>query len=225
MSDITLYGAHGSPFVRKVQIALSEKEIPHEHVLTVPVANPPPGIPFPGITPDIEAGTPLGKIPFLRVDGRWLSDSSVIVAYLDRLHPQPPLYPADPWDYARALWFEEYIDGGAVPKLFNTIFFERVLAPMLLGRATDQAVVRKAITHDLPVVYGYLDQEIGPRDFLVGEKFSIADAAAASFFRAMQQADVVPDPGQWPNLARYIQRQHARPSIVRVFEIEAAAMR
>jgi glutathione S-transferase len=224
MSDILLHGAGGSPYVRKVRIVLSEKGLAYEHVPTVPVADPPPGLPFPGITPELRPHTPLGKIPFARIGDRWLADSSVIVAYLDRLHPNPPIYPSDPWDYARALWFEAYIDDGAYPKLFGTIFFERVLAPMLLNRPTDQAIVDKAIAEDLPAIYGYLDGEIGPRNVLVGERFTIADATVASFFFSMQQADAAPDPKRWPNLARYIQQQHARPTIARLIEEESAAM-
>lgn len=224
MSDILLHGAGGSPFVRKVQIVLAEKGLAYEHVPTVPVPNPPPGLPFPGITPELRRRTPLGKVPFARIGDRWLADSSVIIAYLDRLHPDPPIYPSDPWDYARALWFEEYIDGGAYPKLFGTIFFERVLAPMLFNRPTDQAIVDKALTEDLPAIYGYLDTEIGSRSFLVGERFTIADAAVASIFLGMQQADAAPDPERWPNLVRYIQQLHARPTIARLIEQDSAAM-
>ena len=38
------------------------------------------------------------------------ADSSVICAYLERIHPMPALYPMDPVEYAKALWFEEYGD-------------------------------------------------------------------------------------------------------------------
>jgi glutathione S-transferase len=224
MTDILLHGAGGSPFVRKVQIVLSEKGLAYEHVPTIPVSDPPPGLPFPGITPELRGHTPLGKIPFARIGGRWLADSSVIVAYLDRLYPDPPIYPSDPWDYARALWFEEFIDGGAYSKLFGTIFVERVLAPMLFNRPTDQTVVDKAITEELPAIYGYLDAEIGSRSLLVGERFTIADATVASFFLGMQQADAAPDPKRWPNLARYLQQQYARPTIAHLIEDESAAM-
>ena len=223
MSDILLHGAAGSPFVRKVQIVLSEKGLPYEHVQTIPVADPPPGLPFPGITPELRPHNPLGKIPFARVGDHWLADSSVIVAYLDRLYPDPPIYPSDPWDYARALWFEEFIDGGAYPKLFGTIFVERVLAPMLFKRPTDQTIVDKAIAVDLPAIYGYLDTQIGSRSLLVGERFTIADATVASFFLGMQQADAAPDPERWPNLARYVREQYARPTIARLIEQEFAA--
>jgi hypothetical protein len=40
----------------------------------------------------------------------------------------------------------------------------------------------------------------------------------------MQQADAAPDPNRWPNLTRYIQEQHARPTIARLIEEESAAM-
>jgi glutathione S-transferase len=224
MTDILLHGAAGSPFVRKVQIVLAEKGLSYEHVHTIPVTDPPPGLPFPGITPELRPRTPLGRIPFARIGDRWLADSSVIIAYVDRLHPDPPIYPSDPWDYARALWFEEYIDSGAYPKLFGTIFVERVLAPMLFNRPTDQAVVDKAITEDLPAIYGYLDAEIGSRSWLAGEAFTVADATVASFFLGMQQADAAPDPKRWPNLARYLQEQYAHPTIARLIEQESAAM-
>jgi glutathione S-transferase len=223
MTDILLHGAAGSPFVRKVRIVLSEKDLAYDHVQTIPVTDPPPGLPFPGITPELSRHTPLGKIPFARIGDHWLADSSVIAAYLDRLYPNPPIYPSDPWDYARALWFEKYIDDGAYPKLFGTIFVERVLAPMLFNRPTDQAVVDKAITEDLPAIYGYLDTEIGSRSLLVGERFTIADATVASFFIGMQQADAAPDPKRWPNLGRYVREQHARPTIARLIEQESAA--
>jgi glutathione S-transferase len=222
MSDITLYGASGSPFVLKLQIVLAEKGLDYEHVPTFPTTDPlPPGTPFGWITPELHAHTPLKKIPFMRIGEHWLADSSVIAAYLERLHPSPALYPQDPWEYARALWFEEYIDGGAYPKLFSTIFFERILAPMLAGRPTDQAIVDKAIAEDLPVVYGYLDQQIGTQGFLAGPRFTIADIAAVSFFSSMQAADAAPDRKRWPNLVRYLEQQHARPTIARLIAEEA----
>jgi glutathione S-transferase len=222
MSNITVYGASGSPFVFKTLIVLSEKGLDHDVIPTIPVTEPlPPDAPFSWITPELRAHTPLKKIPFVRIGDRWLADSSIIAAYLERLHPSPALYPADPWEYARALWFEEYIDGGAYPKLFSTIFFERILAPMLLGRPTDQSIVERAIAEELPVIYSYLDQQIGTQRFLAGGQFSVADAAAASFFRSMQAADAAPDPQRWPNLVRYIKEQHSRPSIARLIAEDA----
>jgi glutathione S-transferase len=95
---------------------------------------------------------------------------------------------------------------------------------MLFSRPTDQAIVDKAITEDLPEIYGYVDTEIGLRSVLVGERFTIADATVASFFLGMRQADAAPDPNRWPDLARYLQQQYARPTIARLIEEESAGM-
>jgi glutathione S-transferase len=91
---------------------------------------------------------------------------------------------------------------------------------MLLGCATNQAAVEKAISTDLPLIYGYLDEQVGSRAFLAGEQFSIADVASASFFRSMQQAGAAPDPTCYPNLTRYVAQQHSRPSVARLIEQE-----
>ena len=90
---LVLHGAPASPFVRKVRIALVEKNLPHELV---------PVVPFPpaNATPEFRRMSPLGKIPALSDGDFAISDSSVICAYLERIHPQPAcranrLYHAD----------------------------------------------------------------------------------------------------------------------------------
>jgi glutathione S-transferase len=48
-----LLGAFGSPFVRKVFVALKEKGIPFEHEQVIPF----------GVSPEYRKISPLGKIP------------------------------------------------------------------------------------------------------------------------------------------------------------------
>jgi glutathione S-transferase len=103
----TLYATLGSPFVRKVVVALGEKGIAFDHD---------PVLPF-GPNPEYRKISPLGKIPAFRDGDRTLADSSVIIAYLERTHPEPALYPSDPYQFARVPWFEEYGDGGLSPIL------------------------------------------------------------------------------------------------------------
>jgi len=129
----TLYGSFGSPFVRKVVVALGEKGIAFDHD---------PVVPF-GPNPGYRKISPLGKIPAFRDGDRTLADSSVIIAYLERTHPLPTLYPSDPYEYARALWFEEYGDGGLAPVMGPKIFAQRVLAPSI-GRATKRRSRRRS---------------------------------------------------------------------------------
>ena len=80
-----------------------------------------------------------GKIPAYRDDKGVLADSSVICAYLERTNPTPQLYPSDPYAYARALWFEEYGDGGLVPVFGPNVFFQRIVQPRFFNQPTDEA--------------------------------------------------------------------------------------
>jgi glutathione S-transferase len=43
-------------------------------------------------------------------DGRWLSDSTPIIAFLETLRPEPPVYPADPVQRFIALLVEDHAD-------------------------------------------------------------------------------------------------------------------
>ena len=119
-----VYGASASPFVRKVRAVLAEKGIAYELD---------PVIPF-NVSPEFKRISPLGKIPVYEDGGRTLPDSSVICAYLERAHPTPALYPKDPYDYGRALWFEEYADTALAGEIGAKIFFPLVVGPLFLGR-------------------------------------------------------------------------------------------
>ena len=80
-----VYGTSVSPFVRKVLVYLTEKNIPFENEPVNPFAPP----------DNYRETSPLGKIPALRDGDKTLADSSVICQYLERKHTTPPMYPED----------------------------------------------------------------------------------------------------------------------------------
>jgi glutathione S-transferase len=209
----TVYGVNASPFVRKVRVFLAEKGMSYDLDPVIPI----------GVTPEFRKISPLGKIPAFRDGDRTLADSSVICAYLERTHPVPPLYPHDPYDYARALWFEEYADGGLVSVTGPKIFFQKVIAPRFFNRPTDEAVVQQAVEEELPPMFDYLEGELGNREFLVGGAFSIADIAVCTHFVNLRHVGVLVDGTRWPKLAAYVARVHGRPSFNALIEEEAPA--
>jgi glutathione S-transferase len=202
----TLYGAPISPFVRKAMVALAEKGITYELDPVVPAIAPPE---FKRISKDI---SPLGRIPAYRDGDLTLADSSVIIAYLERVKPSPALYPSDTRDYARALWFEEYGDGGLAPIIGAKIFFQKIAGPAFFKQPTDEEVVNKAINEELPPLFDYLESQLGNADWLVGRSFSVADIGVATQFAQAAFAGVSPDAKRWPKLAAYVNRALARPS-------------
>jgi glutathione S-transferase len=207
----TVFGASASPFVRKVRVALAEKKIPYD---LVPV--------FPGATDeDFRKLSPLGKIPAFRDGERGFSDSSVIALYLEKTHPTPPLYPSEPYEYARALWFEEYADSAMVQVIGPRIFFEKVVNPKFFNKPTNEEVVAKAVKEELPPILAYLESQLGG-DHLAGSHLSIGDIAVCSMLVNLFHAGIALDTVAHPKLARYVARIHERPSFKNCIEEEKA---
>lgn len=210
-----LYGAHPSPFVRKVRVVLAEKGLPYTCEPVLHHLFPPS---FERVSKTI---SPLGKIPAYRDDDVALADSSVICAYLERIAPDPPLYPADPRDYARALWFEEYGDSGLAPVLTMKIFFTKVILPRFFGQPADDAAVGYVVEQELPPLFDYLDGQIGSEEAIVGTRFSIGDVGIATHFVNLHHyAGIGVDAARWPRLARYVEHMHSRPSFRAVIDEE-----
>lgn len=207
----TLYGVSLSPFVRKVRVALAEKSIAYEQV---------PVMPF-NQADEYFAKSPLGKIPCWEDGDFVLPDSSAIVAYLERTSPEPALYPSDPKEFGRALWYEEYADSKLADTL-GTVFRERFVKKNIFQQDPDDAVIAQALDQ-AATLFDYLEGEIGDRDVIVGSHLTVADIAIGSVFVNFAYGGEQADASRWPRLAAYVDRLHARPSFKGILEEEKAA--
>lgn len=174
------------------------------------------------IDPAFKRLNPLSKIPVLQDETLTLPDSSCIAAYLERRHPRPSLYPEAAADYGRSLFYEEYADTMLVSVL-GPVFFQRVVVRKLMNGAGDEAQIQAGL-EKAPELFDYLSDEIGAREFLVGDRFSIADIAVASPFVNWGYAGESIDAGRWPELMAYISRIHARPSFTALLAAEKATL-
>jgi glutathione S-transferase len=203
-------GGNVSPFVRKVRVALAEKGIDYELEGVNPFA-PPDGF---------REISPLGKIPVCEHDGRVINDSSVICAYLERVVPEPALYPADPYARARAEWLEEFVDAGLQPVAGNGIFFPTVMAPLMGRGEPDLDEVRRVHDEECAPFFAYLDTQLGDREFFLGDRIGIADIAAATPFVNLRHAGFTPSADRFPRLRDFVKRMHERASFARCIEEE-----
>ena len=195
-----IIGSFVSPYVRKVLACLELKGI--DYAID-------PITPFFG-NDEFEQLSPLRRIPVL-IDGDVvLSDSSVIAAYIDELHPEPPLLPAAPADRARARWFEEYADTRLGDVFIWGLFYPKFVAPMVWGEPVDDARIERTLSHDAPRELDYLERELPVDDFIAG-RFGLADIAVASFFRNALYVGFAIDAARWPRTATYITRVLAQP--------------
>jgi glutathione S-transferase len=147
-------------------------------------------------------------LPVLEIDGRAIGDSTNIIAALEERWPEPPLYPEDPVDRRRALELEDLFDEQLGPAA-RLLFTAHVLPdpPLMLGAfvpdlrgaqrllarltypATRRRVVRWFGIDDDSVAAAYQAiAQVGERiraeraagEYLVGDRFSVADLTAAA---------------------------------------------
>jgi glutathione S-transferase len=206
---ITIHGGALSPFVRKAHIFCREKGIAFETTALSPIPK----------TPELLAMNPLGKIPILETeDGTYVPDSSVICVYLERVHPEPALYPEDPKQLARALYLEEWADTLGVATFSNALF-ERVIKPRFLDQKPDEEAVAHVRDEKAPPVLDYLDTVVDESGCAVGGRFSIADCAIGTQLQNWALAEITLDADRWPNVWAYADAVLSRPSFEAVGEM------
>lgn len=191
-----LFGTAGSPFVRKVRLALAEKGVGYDYVLAPRETRAALVVPL----------NPLGKIPTLQTDdGRAVFDSPVIVEYLDGLKPEPKLIPAAFDDRIAVKRWEALGDG---------IAEATVLITHDLRKAADRRepetwyeAQRGKIRRGLAL----MERELGEGAFCHGPAFTLADIAAAYAIAYLDEG--IPDFG-WralaPRLARHFDERLSR---------------
>lgn len=82
-----LYMTYRSPFARKVRVALLEKKIPFEEI----------SVDLNHKSPEFLTANPAGSVPAFTIpEGLTITDSTLILHYLEETYPQNPLIPQDP---------------------------------------------------------------------------------------------------------------------------------
>src|SRR5262245_1169210 len=147
-----------SNYYNKVRIALLEKGVECEL--------------DPGCRPsqkeDFIARTPLGKVPFLELDGATLAESQVICEYLEDAFPQRPLYPRDPVARARV---RELI---AFMELHLELVARRLYGQVFFGQTADDAV-KQAVERDLAKGIRALRTRVKFAPYIAGAELTLAD--------------------------------------------------
>jgi glutathione S-transferase len=210
--DLVIYGSPVSPFVRKVAACCILKGAAYE-VEAVNVFAPPQWF------RDI---SPMKRIPVLRdrsiaaegVAGT-IADSSAICAYIEKKHAAPALYPAEAFDHARALFWEEYADTSLAMAgglgIFRPVFFA-----VTKGQAPDLDKAREAWAEQMPQIFDVLEAGLDGAEFFVGDKLSIADITIACVLGQIALVAEMPL-DRWPGLAAHYARMSAHPAIAGPF--------
>jgi glutathione S-transferase len=211
---VSVIGSFLSPYVRKVLVVLELKGIAYAID---------PIVPFFGDDRFAKL-SPLRRVPVLIDDTVVLSDSSVICQYLEDRHPNPPVYPRDVAERARARWLEEFADTRMGDVFIWRLFNQMAIKPAVWGEKPDAEIVAKTLAVDVPQVLDYLEGELPADGFTFGA-MSIADIALACFFRNAELARFSVDSARWPKTVGLVGRMLASPPFQRLRPIEDRMIR
>jgi glutathione S-transferase len=198
---LTLYGHPISSYTWKVLTPLYENGTPFEFVTLDQ-----------NTYPDFLAKWPLGSFPVL-ADGdrkQMVTETSVIIEYLDAYYPGRVRFV--PKDFDTALEVRRW------DRIFDTLgtTMTKVVMDNVRPEGQHDPIGVEDATRAVRKLYTVIEAQLGDREFIVGESFTLADCAAAPAL--WYGTRNIPLDGAFPRLAAYRERLIARPSFARALK-------
>ncbi len=159
---LKLCGFRISNYHNKVRLALLEKGVEHEEDASC----------TPKQTEEYLARSPMGKVPFIELDGgRRLSESGAICEYLEEAWPQKPLLPRDPWQRAKVRELITHME------LYMELVVRRTYGFVFFGRPVDEQV-KQAVEKDIAKGVRAFRTLAKFDPYIAGGELTLADCAA-----------------------------------------------
>ncbi|EMJ96814.1 glutathione S-transferase, N-terminal domain protein [Leptospira alstonii serovar Sichuan str. 79601] len=160
LSMIKLHGASVSNFVNKVKLGILEKGLEYEQLRISPSQDE-----------EFLKISPMGKIPVLELDGKFIFESGAILEFLDTIFPQSPkLIPDDPWEAARVREITTIIE------TYLEIPARKVLLPATRGKEVSPELIEEVhpiLTRGIRA----LQRVVRFSPYIAGDVFTMADCS------------------------------------------------
>ena len=227
---LELYHSINSVCAQKVRIALEEKGLPtKDHIMTLRGDQ---------YEPAYLKLNPNGVVPTLIHDGAPITESSLILYYIDDAFPDPPLMPKQPRQRHRVRMYnkliDEYVHNSCTILTFATAFRPAFLqmtpeawraeigkAPLkrraeykrsVIEHGLDSEFVAEALAHHRKLLSWMADSlKSGP--YLAGESFSNADCAVVPYILRLELLKLGRMWDRYPSVAEWWARTRTRSSI------------
>ncbi len=158
--------------------------------------------------------SPLGKIPFIETEIGNLSESQVILEYLEEAYPEKPLYPANSFERAKCRELIQHLELNIelpARRLYKEAFFG--------GTVSDET--KAEVKERLEIGLNGLARLAKFSPFIAGDTYTAADCVAWLHFfmisltsQKIYGADMVA--AHFPEIASYMQLLETRPAVQKV---------
>ena len=201
--SLALYGHPFSSYTQKALIALYENRTPFEFRCLGPDS--------PQHLTDWLQRWPLRKFPLL-VDGeRNIVETSIIIEYLQLVHPGPVcLLPADPMAALEVRFLDRFFDLHVMDAM--QVAVDSALKRVPMSSEDGLALARERLER----AYAWLEGRLVGRSWAAGVDFTLADCAAAPSLFYADWAHRISE--AFPVLRAYRARLLARPSFARAVD-------
>ncbi len=199
-----LYDMQMAPNPRRVRVFLAEKGINNVELLPVDIGK------REHKSDDYIANiNRMGQVPTLELDdGTHISESMAISRYFEEIQPEPPLFGRNAKEKAQVEMWSRRAESniiGCVAAAFRhtSDFFKGLEDQVPAWGESNKAKLSQR--------FAWLDGVLADREFLAGDKYSVADITAmigVDFARVVG----VKVGDDWPNLARWHASVTSRPS-------------
>ena len=199
---IKLYGLKMSNYYSLTKALLIEKGLEFEEVKAPPTQKE-----------DNLARSPMGKMPSIEIDGQYMSESLAIALYLEKLSPENPMFPADPFQAGKVMELICHI------KLETELVARRCIAEAFFGgKVSDET--KESTDKDLQRGMQAVDQLMVCAPYAAGDTFTLADLYTFYSFgfisgtaQKMFDKDILAD---YPKIQELMSKLAERPAMQRV---------
>lgn len=191
---LRLYYHPLSTFSQRIRIALLEKQISAELVEVDLLSRA-------QFRPEYLAKNPYGRVPTIEENGLVLYESTAILEYLEATRPSPPLLPADVRLRTVVAMHLKLCDlEFAAPA--RVILLPKRFLPKETWRTDRMEEAKAQIQKHLTI----LEKQIEGREYLVDNRFSLAEVCYAPLLQFLSTLEVEPGPATASWAARLLER-------------------
>lgn len=166
---------------------------------------------------------PLGKSPVIEDDGRVVAESGAIIEYLVERHGGGKFIPPAGSDQRlRYTYWLHYAEGTLMPLFVMGLVFERLSQPPMplllrpVGGLIGAGVRKSFIEPRLAQNLNFIEEELGRSTWFAGEELTGADVQMSFPLEAAVARGGLG--GDYPRIAAFVERVHARPAYGRALE-------